>query len=77
MNMNVVEPNGGRLARPPQHRSALKPGGCAIILLPQDQATYGSLDKVFCQRRRYSEKQLRSRLEEAGFQWEQAPRFNR
>jgi SAM-dependent methyltransferase len=75
--LNVVEHVEDDLLALRNIRSALKPGGRAIILVPQDQAIYGSLDKVLGHYRRYSEQQLRSRMEEAGFEWERAIHFNR
>ncbi len=57
--------------------SALKPGGRAIILVPQDQKAYGTLDEVLGHYRRYSEAQLRARMEGAGFQVERMLHFNR
>ena len=75
--LNVVEHVEDDLLALGNIRSVLKPGGRAIILVPQDQDIYGSLDKVLGHYRRYSEAQLRSRMEEAGFQWEQALHFNR
>lgn len=57
--------------------SALVPGGTAIILVPQDQSIYGSLDKVLGHYRRYSEKDLRSKMEAAGLNVEAVLRFNR
>ncbi len=57
--------------------SALKPGGRAIILVPQDQKAYGTLDEVLGHYRRYSEAQLRARMEEAGFEVERMLHFNR
>jgi glycosyltransferase involved in cell wall biosynthesis len=75
--LNVVEHVEDDLLALRNIRSALKPGGRAIILVPQDQAVYGSLDKVLGHFRRYSEPQLRSLMEEAGFEWEQALHFNR
>jgi glycosyltransferase involved in cell wall biosynthesis/ubiquinone/menaquinone biosynthesis C-methylase UbiE len=57
--------------------SALKPGGRAIILVPQDQRAYGTLDEVLGHYRRYSEAQLRERMEAAGFEVERMLDFNR
>ena len=57
--------------------SVLMPGGRAIILVPQDQGIYGTLDEVLGHCRRYSKQQLRSRLEEAGFAVERILDFNR
>ncbi len=75
--LNVVEHIEDDLLALRNIRSALKPGGRAIILVPQDQAIYGSLDKVLGHYRRYSEAQLRMRMEEAGFHCEKMLHFNR
>jgi hypothetical protein len=45
--------------------------------VPQDQSIYGTLDKVLGHWRRYSEPQLRERLEAAGFEVEHVLEFNR
>lgn len=57
--------------------SVLVPGGTAIILVPQDQRIYGSLDEVLGHYRRYSEKELRSKMDAAGLDVEAVLRFNR
>lgn len=56
--------------------SALAPGGRAIVLVPQGQEVYGTLDEVLGHYRRYSADQLRNRMSEAGFQVEQVFEFN-
>jgi 2-polyprenyl-3-methyl-5-hydroxy-6-metoxy-1,4-benzoquinol methylase len=56
---------------------ALVPGGRAIILVPQDQRIYGTLDEVLGHFRRYSEAELRERMAAAGFEVEQVLHFNR
>ncbi|HEY7389138.1 MAG TPA: bifunctional glycosyltransferase/class I SAM-dependent methyltransferase [Bryobacteraceae bacterium] len=58
-------------------RSALAPGGRAIVLVPQDQAIYGTLDKVLGHYRRYSAAELRGRMEQAGLRVERMLEFNR
>jgi SAM-dependent methyltransferase len=55
----------------------LEPGGRAVILVPQGMGIYGSLDKVLGHWRRYSEKELRTKMEQAGFQVERVLQFNR
>ena len=57
--------------------SALAPGGRAIVLVPEGQRLYGKLDEVLGHHRRYSHRQLRERLEEAGFTVETILDFNR
>jgi glycosyltransferase involved in cell wall biosynthesis len=58
-------------------RSALERGGRAIVLVPQDQSVYGTLDKVLGHYRRYSALELQARMEAAGFRVEQVLEFNR
>ncbi|HEV2446025.1 MAG TPA: glycosyltransferase [Candidatus Sulfopaludibacter sp.] len=57
--------------------SALVPGGHAIVLVPHDQGIYGTLDKVLGHYRRYSEAELRERMDAAGFDVERVLYFNR
>jgi glycosyltransferase involved in cell wall biosynthesis len=56
---------------------ALLPGGTAIVLVPQDQSVYGTLDEVLGHYRRYSEAELRKKMEAAGFQVDRVLHFNR
>jgi SAM-dependent methyltransferase len=58
-------------------RSALEDGGRVIILVPEGQSIFGSLDEELGHWRRYSEQQLRHCLTEAGFEVEAVLRFNR
>ena len=55
----------------------LLPGGCAVILVPQGQWLYGSLDEAVDHTKRYSKAQLRQELEDAGFEIERFFEFNR
>jgi glycosyltransferase involved in cell wall biosynthesis/protein-L-isoaspartate O-methyltransferase len=75
--LNVVEHVEDDLGALRNIFSALKPGGRAIILVPQDQKAYGTLDEVLGHFRRYSEAQLRERMEAAGFELERMLHFNR
>jgi len=75
--LNVVEHVEDDLGALRNIFSALKPGGRAIVLVPQDQQAYGTLDEVLGHYRRYSEAQLRARMEEAGFEVERMLHFNR
>ena len=47
--------------------SVLKPKASLIILAPQSQALFGSLDKTLGHRRRFSQHELRRLLEQRGF----------
>jgi glycosyltransferase involved in cell wall biosynthesis len=58
-------------------RVALAPGGRAIVLVPQDQAVYGALDRALGHYRRYSRDELREKMERAGFRVESILAFNR
>ncbi|MCU1261720.1 MAG: glycosyl transferase, family 2, partial [Bryobacterales bacterium] len=57
--------------------SVLEPGGRAIVLVPQGQEIFGTLDVVLGHHLRYSQAQLRERLEKAGFTVERIIEFNR
>ncbi len=56
---------------------ALKPGGCAVVLVPQGQWAYGKIDEALGHVQRYSKDQLRERMQRAGFQVEKILEFNR
>jgi SAM-dependent methyltransferase len=56
---------------------ALPRGGCAVILVPQGQELFGTLDVVLGHFLRYSKYQLQVRLESAGFEIEKIIEFNR
>jgi SAM-dependent methyltransferase len=47
--------------------SLLKPGGTLILLVPAFQFLYGSIDQIVGHHKRYSRKELSSRLHTAGF----------
>jgi len=57
--------------------AALQPAGLAIVLVPQDQAIFGTLDEELGHYRRYTEAELRSRMEAAGLAVERVLHFNR
>ena len=56
---------------------ALAPGGRAVILVPEGMSVYGELDRVLGHFRRYSERELRAKLEQTGFTVERVIEFNR
>lgn len=58
-------------------RSVLVPGGRALILVPEGMSVYGSLDEVLGHYRRYSETELRDKMQQAGFHIEEIIHFNR
>jgi glycosyltransferase involved in cell wall biosynthesis len=57
--------------------TALAPGGRAIVLVPQDRGIYGTLDTVLGHYRRYTQAELRTKMEAAGFEVERVLQFNR
>jgi SAM-dependent methyltransferase len=75
--LNVLEHIDNDLQGLANIRSALAPGGRAIILVPQDQKVYGTLDQVLGHYRRYAAAELRARMEQAGLRVERMLEFNR
>ncbi|MEK6302790.1 MAG: glycosyltransferase [Acidobacteriota bacterium] len=57
--------------------SALKPGGRAIVLVPQHPGLYGSLDAALEHRQRYTAASLEQSLKHVGFYIEKILDFNR
>ncbi|HEY4365564.1 MAG TPA: glycosyltransferase [Bryobacteraceae bacterium] len=57
--------------------SALDHGGRAIVLVPEGQGVFGTIDVALGHFRRYSEAELKTKMEAAGFVVEQIVRFNR
>lgn len=57
--------------------SALAEGGRAVVLVPQGQGVYGTLDEVLGHYRRYSPAELQRKMAEAGLQVERIIQFNR
>ncbi|MGP0075470.1 MAG: glycosyltransferase [Bryobacteraceae bacterium] len=56
---------------------ALKPGGSLVVLAPQSQAMYGTLDRALGHRRRFSKAQLRSLLEAHGLAVKEIRQLNK
>jgi len=56
---------------------SLKPGGRALVLVPQGQELYGTLDEVLGHYRRYSREELQTKMQQAGFRVENIVSFNR
>ena len=57
--------------------SALAPGGRAIVLVPEGQSVFGTIDEALGHFRRYSESELAGKMQQAGFEVERILRFNR
>ena len=75
--LNVVEHVDGDREALANIRSVLAPGGRAIVLVPQGEDLFGSLDEVLGHKRRYSEASLRRLAAETGFTVRDLLRFNR
>jgi SAM-dependent methyltransferase len=75
--LNVVEHIEDDLRALRNIHAALVEGGRAIILVPEGQSIYCSLDEELGHFRRYSVDQLRGRMLEAGFKVEAMLHFNR
>ena len=75
--LNVLEHVGDEMSSLRNLLSVLKPGGRAVVLVPQGQSAYGTLDRVLGHYRRYSKADLERKMREAGFRVERILEFNR
>jgi len=75
--LNVLEHIPDDLGALRNIRCMLREGGRAVILVPEGQRIFNSLDEELGHMRRYSEDQLRQRMTDAGFNVEKVLRFNR
>jgi len=75
--LNVVEHIQDDLGALRNIRALLQEGGRAVILVPEGQRLFGSLDEELGHCRRYSEDRLRACMTEAGFEVETVLHFNR
>jgi SAM-dependent methyltransferase len=75
--VNVVEHVEDGVTALRNIRSALGPGGRAIILVPRGEKLYGTLDEVLGHVRRYEPETLRADAERAGFVVKELLEFNR
>jgi glycosyltransferase involved in cell wall biosynthesis len=75
--INVLEHLQERIVALRNIRSALEPGGRAIILVPQHPGLHGTLDQSLGHQLRYTPDVLRSELADAGFEIETLFDFNR
>jgi SAM-dependent methyltransferase len=75
--LNVLEHVADDLAGLVNIRSCLRPGGTAIVLVPQGPQAFGSLDEVLDHKRRYTREELQRKMTESGFAVTQILEFNR
>ena len=75
--LNVIEHVPDDRAALSNIREALAPGGRAIVLVPQGQWNFGTLDEVLGHRQRYSKEGLRRLAADAGLEVERILDFNR
>jgi len=75
--LNVLEHVADDLSGLNNIHECLRPGGTAIILVPQGQSAFGTLDEVLEHKRRYSEDELRRKMSDAGFEVKHLIEFNR
>jgi len=75
--LNVLEHIEDDLAGLRNLFSALKPGGLAVVLVPQGPWAYGELDRALGHVRRYTRPELTARMQQAGFEIRQVIEFNR
>ncbi len=75
--LNVLEHIEDDLAGLRYIHSVLRPGGLAVVLVPNGQKIYGTLDVALGHYRRYSETELRDKMQQTGFEVETVLMFNR
>ncbi len=75
--VNVLEHLPDDRAALANAHSALRKGGCVVLLVPQSQALYGTLDETLMHRERYSREKLRKLMEESHFRVKDVFDFNR
>jgi glycosyltransferase involved in cell wall biosynthesis/phospholipid N-methyltransferase len=75
--LNVVEHVDDDRGALENIRRVLSPEGRAIVLVPQGEELFGTLDEVLGHRRRYSEASLRRLALDAGFEVQELLCFNR
>jgi glycosyltransferase involved in cell wall biosynthesis len=75
--LNVIEHVPDDRASLLNIRSVLAPGGKAIVLVPQGQWNFGTLDEVLGHQRRYSQESLRALAAGCGFKVREVLPFNR
>jgi glycosyltransferase involved in cell wall biosynthesis len=75
--LNVIEHLKDDRAALLNIKSVLAPEGKAIVLVPQGQWNFGTLDEALGHERRYSREQLRGLADDCGFEVRELVEFNR
>jgi len=75
--LNVLEHVADDVSGFANIRCLLRPGGTAIILVPQGPEVFGSLDEVLEHKRRYTKEELEGKMTAAGFRVSEVISFNR
>jgi glycosyltransferase involved in cell wall biosynthesis len=75
--LNVLEHLEDDRAALANVKSVLAPGGTAVILVPQGQWNFGTLDQVLGHKRRYDKESLQRLAEDCGFVVKEIFEFNR
>jgi len=75
--LNVIEHVKDDLQAMKNLFAALKPGGCACILVPRNPKLFGTLDEALGHVRRYTEDELVEKLRSVGFAVEKTFTFNK
>jgi SAM-dependent methyltransferase len=70
---NVVDP--GQVLK--SLRGCLKPGGSAVVLVPEGPGLFGTLDQGMGHKRRFAREQLRDMFQQAGFEVTHERQFNK
>jgi len=75
--LNVIEHVGDDRGALANIKTVLAAGGKAIILVPQGQWNFGTLDQVLGHQRRYSKETLQKLAQDCGFAVKEIREFNR
>ncbi len=75
--LNVLEHVEDDLAGLRNLYSTLRPGGKAVVLVPQGAGAFGTLDQALGHYRRYAKDELAAKMQRTGFRVERIIEFNR
>jgi SAM-dependent methyltransferase len=74
--LNVLEHLADDAAGLENIHACLRPGGTAIVLVPQGPQLFGSMDEVLHHKRRYTSDELQAKMSAAGFRLVKLTHFN-